>query len=225
MSNNIANILQQGESQTVEFKTSFNKEVIETIVAFSNTKGGKIYLGINDKKEIVGVQLSDESIQNWLNEIKQSTQPAVFPDFNVIETDNKTVVEIVVDEFPLKPIAYKNRYFSRKQNSNHLLSTDEIAEMRFVSISDKQRKTDSRSTTAVWYTSYGNSYRAFQNARNHHRRLGDSRAVDACNRRSDELCETKHTTFLFFHRRVAARRALAIPFAGAARTDFECHRA
>ena len=30
------------ESGVVEFKTSFNKEVIETVVAFSNTRGGKV---------------------------------------------------------------------------------------------------------------------------------------------------------------------------------------
>ena len=37
----IKNILLQGESQLVEFKTNFNKEVIESIVAFSNTNGVK----------------------------------------------------------------------------------------------------------------------------------------------------------------------------------------
>jgi predicted HTH transcriptional regulator len=30
----LLHVISQGESQTVEFKTSFNKEVIETIVAF-----------------------------------------------------------------------------------------------------------------------------------------------------------------------------------------------
>jgi ATP-dependent DNA helicase RecG len=64
-------IIAQGEGETLEFKSSFTKEVVETIVAFSNTKGGKIILGCNDKKEIIGVALSDESIQKWTNEIKQ----------------------------------------------------------------------------------------------------------------------------------------------------------
>ena len=122
------------ESDTVEFKTSFNKEVIETIVAFSNSRGGKIFLGINDKKEIAGVDISNESIQNWINEIKQNTQPAIFPDFKIIEIDNKTIVEIKVSEFPIKPVSYKNRYFSRRQNSNHLLSIDEITDMRVISL-------------------------------------------------------------------------------------------
>ena len=126
--------LPEKESETIEFKSSFNKEVIESIVAFSNTRGGKIVLGYNNKNEITGISLSNESIPQWINEIKQSTQPAIFPDFNVVKIGNKKVVEIIVDEFPLKPVSYKNRYLSRKQNSNHLLSIDEITELRFISL-------------------------------------------------------------------------------------------
>src|SRR5215510_5254557 len=127
-------ILPERESETVEFKSSFCKEVIETIVSFSNTRGGRIFLGINGKKEISGIDVSEESIQKWTNEIKQTTQPVIFPNFNIIEIDNKTVVEINVNEFPIKPVSYKNRYFSRRQNSNHLLSVDEITELRFISL-------------------------------------------------------------------------------------------
>ena len=126
--------LPERETDTVEFKTSFCKEVIETVVAFSNAHGGKIVLGCNDKKEMKGINVSDESIQKWTNEIKQNTQPAVFPSFDLHTIDGKTIIEIQVDEFPLKPVAFKNRYFCRKKNSNHLLSTDEIAEMRFNSL-------------------------------------------------------------------------------------------
>jgi len=33
-----------GENQTTEFKTSFQKEVIESVVAFANSCGGKIFV-------------------------------------------------------------------------------------------------------------------------------------------------------------------------------------
>lgn len=56
-------ILPNTESQTVEFKTSFQKEVINTIVAFSNSNGGKIYIGVSDNKKIVGVDISEETMK------------------------------------------------------------------------------------------------------------------------------------------------------------------
>ena len=76
--NHILESISQGESEILELKSSFTKDVIETIVAFSNAKGGQIILGCNDKREIIGVSLSDESIQKWTNEIKQNTEPDLF---------------------------------------------------------------------------------------------------------------------------------------------------
>ena len=38
------NIIQQGESQTVEFKSSFGKAVLETVCAFANSKGGYVFI-------------------------------------------------------------------------------------------------------------------------------------------------------------------------------------
>ncbi|HPF01396.1 MAG TPA: putative DNA binding domain-containing protein [Bacteroidales bacterium] len=130
----IKDLIFQGESEILELKSSFTKDVILTIVAFSNTKGGTIIIGCNDKREITGVDLSDESIQKWTNEIKQNTEPAVFPSFEVFKVDGKSIVTIIVDEFPIKPVSYRNRFYCRRQNSNHLLSTDEIVELRFISL-------------------------------------------------------------------------------------------
>ncbi|MDO3377823.1 AlbA family DNA-binding domain-containing protein [Geoalkalibacter halelectricus] len=42
----IDKLLESGESQTVEFKTSFGREVIETLVAFANAQGGTVLVGI-----------------------------------------------------------------------------------------------------------------------------------------------------------------------------------
>ncbi len=35
-----------GESQAVEFKTSFGREAIETLVAFANAQGGTVMIGV-----------------------------------------------------------------------------------------------------------------------------------------------------------------------------------
>lgn len=43
-------LIEQGESETLEFKTAFGNETIETIVAFANQKGGKVLIGVAAKK-------------------------------------------------------------------------------------------------------------------------------------------------------------------------------
>jgi predicted HTH transcriptional regulator len=47
--NKVQNNLLSGESQTVEFKTSFSRDVIETLVAFANTQGGLVLDGSVDQ--------------------------------------------------------------------------------------------------------------------------------------------------------------------------------
>ncbi len=125
--NDISYILEQGENERVEFKTSFQKEVIETVVAFSNLRGGKIFIGINDERNIVGIDIAEETFAHWINTIKQNTQPSVIVDIQEVNIENKTIAIIDVNEYPIKPIAYKNRFYKRVKNSNHLMSLNEIA--------------------------------------------------------------------------------------------------
>ena len=66
-SNEILKIIKQGESESIEFKTSFQKEVIETIIAFANSKGGKIFIGVNNIGNITGVDISTETLNEWIN--------------------------------------------------------------------------------------------------------------------------------------------------------------
>ena len=70
-------LLKKGEGLTSEFKSSFNNEVIETLVAFANTSGGSVLVGISNDKKILGVTINSESVQNWLNEIKSKTSPEI----------------------------------------------------------------------------------------------------------------------------------------------------
>ena len=55
-------LIQQGESARVEFKTSFQKELIETLVAFANSKGGLVLVGVSDAGQITGVDIKAETL-------------------------------------------------------------------------------------------------------------------------------------------------------------------
>ena len=65
---NSKSILPTIESEKYEFKTSFNEDVVISLVAFSNTKGGIVYIGISDNGEIKGIHLGKETTAEWVNE-------------------------------------------------------------------------------------------------------------------------------------------------------------
>ena len=117
------------ESERVEFKSSFQDEVITTLVAFANAKGGSVYVGVGDKGDIKGVSLGKETVQNWINEIKIKTQPSLIPDAEVIEEQGKIIVLLKVKEYPIKPMSFKGKCYRRVGNSNHLMSVSEVAQM------------------------------------------------------------------------------------------------
>jgi len=53
MTTELKRILSEGESYTVEFKESPDKELPSEVCAFANASGGGVYIGVNDDGEIV----------------------------------------------------------------------------------------------------------------------------------------------------------------------------
>ena len=118
------------ESNKVEFKSILNDRVIEALVAFSNAKGGAVYVGVSDNSKITGITLVQETLPQFINEIKGKTSPSVIPDTEVIDLENgKKVVVLYVQEYPIKPVAFQGKYYKRVSASNHLLSVNEVANM------------------------------------------------------------------------------------------------
>ncbi len=123
------------EDQKIEFKSGFNDEVIESLSAFANTKGGKVLVGVtNNGNPVKNFKTGQETSQQWINEIKNKTQPSIIPDIEIINFKGVDIVEISVQEFPVKPVACRGRYFKRVKNSNHQLSPVEIADMNMASL-------------------------------------------------------------------------------------------
>lgn len=125
--------IRSGESETVEFKSGFDKEAIETLAAFANSKGGKVVVGVSDSGEIRGVLIGKETVQNWINQVKLNTSTSIVPDVEVYEIEGKTVVVLDVSEYPIKPVACKGRYYKRVKNANHQLSTTEVVNLHLQS--------------------------------------------------------------------------------------------
>ena len=126
----LEDILKLGESDRVEFKRTFGKEVIISLAAFANTEGGKVVVGVENSGKPTGISIGPETEQQYLNEVKVATYPQIMPHLTQYEIDHKTVLVFEINEYPVKPVSYKNRYYKRVKNSNHLLALDEIIDLR-----------------------------------------------------------------------------------------------
>mgnify|MGYP001567037728 FL=1 len=58
------------ENQNKEFKQAWNENCLKTICAFSNTAGGKLYIGVDDAGKSVGVN----DAARYLDEIPNKTR-------------------------------------------------------------------------------------------------------------------------------------------------------
>ena len=130
----IEQCLASGESQTLEFKTSFDKAAIESLVAFANAQGGTVLVGISDAGEVRGATLGKETLNEWLGQIKSTTSPSLIPDMQAQNINGKTVVVISVGEFPIKPVSTRGRYYKRIASANHVLNLNEISDLYLLSL-------------------------------------------------------------------------------------------
>ncbi|MCL2844381.1 MAG: putative DNA binding domain-containing protein [Chitinivibrionia bacterium] len=120
--------LPEKEDIQTEFKPNFNTEVVETLVAFANAKGGTVFVGVHDKKGTpLGITIGKESVANWINDIKSITSPQIVPDVEVFSIDGKDIAAFSIAEYPVKPVSTRGKHFKRFGNSNHLLNSQEIA--------------------------------------------------------------------------------------------------
>ena len=101
----INNIIKQGEKINTEFKEAKQKlpqNLFETVCAFLNRFGGNIILGVNDKKDIIGVDKNYviQMKKNFVNLCNnpQKISPTIYLKITDYEIDGKTVLHINVPE-------------------------------------------------------------------------------------------------------------------------------
>ncbi len=121
------------ETETVEFKKSFGKEAIIAVTAMANSKGGQIFIGVNDSGEISGVAVGKETLNKWHNEIMQGIEPKITLGMETVSINDKKIVAITVPEAPIKPVSYRGRYYIRRNSSNRQMSPSEVAELHLSS--------------------------------------------------------------------------------------------
>ena len=112
-----------GESKNVEYKVTLpdkSEKYMKTIVAFANTQGGKLVVGIDDKThEIVGVEneILFQVMDGIANAVSDSCMPQIIPDIEPQTVDGKTVIVVSVEAGKNRPYYLKSK---GKENGTYI---------------------------------------------------------------------------------------------------------
>ncbi|MCD6506889.1 putative DNA binding domain-containing protein [Candidatus Poribacteria bacterium] len=117
-------LLQEGESEVVEFKENLDNEALETISAFANTKGGMLLIGVRDDGTVKGITLGKETLRDWANRIAQATH--MNPQISMVDYKGEAIVLIRVLESPMKPVPCRGRYFKRVGKSTRRMTEEDL---------------------------------------------------------------------------------------------------
>ena len=82
-----------------EFKVKLTDKFEEEVISFLNTNGGNIYLGVNDKGDIVGINGNIDLLQRTIKDrIKDNIMPSTLGLYDVIvlEENNKKYIKIII---------------------------------------------------------------------------------------------------------------------------------
>jgi len=102
----------QGESKTLEFKLALpaGDQVAKTVIAFANTAGGKLVIGVNDQRELVG--LGDTDVFKLMDKISSilhnHCQPTLLPEIYVENVNGYELLLIDVSRGALLPYYLEN---------------------------------------------------------------------------------------------------------------------
>ena len=116
-------ILQEGETHDIEFKESISN-LDKEIVAFSNSSGGRIFLGVSDDGSVKGMDITNK-LKSQIQDIASNCQPKIKVDINHYEN----VLIINVPEGKDKPYMCKQGFYIRIGPNSQKSSRDDILKL------------------------------------------------------------------------------------------------
>ena len=114
-----------GESQDIEYKESWRDEYLKWVCGFANARGGKIYIGVRDDGEVIGVPDSKKLLEDIPNKIKDTI--GIIADVNLLSKDGKDYIEIKVNSSSY-PVSYKGEYHYRSGSTKQQLRGASLTE-------------------------------------------------------------------------------------------------
>ena len=120
--NELRQVIEEGEGYKIEFKESL-ANLDKELVAFANSSGGRIFVGITDDNEIKGVRITNK-FKSQVQDIANNCQPAV----KILLEEWKDVLLVTVREGEDKPYKCSSGFYTRVGPNAQKLDRDEIVE-------------------------------------------------------------------------------------------------
>lgn len=93
------------ESETVELKSVVVDDIKKEVIAFANSDGGRLYIGVSDDGTVVGVDNVDEVTQQIANMVRDAIKPDVtmFIHYSMKEENSKQIVVVDIQRGTNRP--------------------------------------------------------------------------------------------------------------------------
>ena len=121
----LKSILEKGETQKVEFKESIGSGLDKEMVAFANSSGGEVYIGVTDEGKVKGVNVTNR-LKSQIESIARNCDPKV--SISIKEMEKEKILVISVKEGKNKPYRCSSGFYVRAGSTSQKLSTKEIFE-------------------------------------------------------------------------------------------------
>ena len=122
------------ENECIEFKRQYTKETNKDIVAFANSSGGIVRIGVDDDGSIIGVQHPDDVMTQISGSLKDSISPDIIPFVDIVPQfiEGKFIINVTVQKgtkapYYLREKGYKpSGVYVRKGSSSQPTTDDGI---------------------------------------------------------------------------------------------------
>ena len=93
------------ESEVVELKAEVVGDICKEVIAFANTKGGTLYIGVSNDGSVVGVKNADQVMLQLNNMIRDSIKPDVtmFVGYETQHVTDKDIIAVTIQKGTDRP--------------------------------------------------------------------------------------------------------------------------
>jgi len=93
----IAAWLAVGEGEHTEFKEKYSSRVIESLVAFANTAGGCVLIGVDDRGRVVSLSDADKVVESVLSACREAVTPPLTPVVEIVRRPEGVLVAAQIE--------------------------------------------------------------------------------------------------------------------------------